>query len=567
MKTIRHIAILLSFFFLLNVQAQKQNKQVLLKIDTEEITVDEFLKAYKKSNTNNIDNPTTSINDYLDLYINYRLKVVEAKSLKMDTITRLKEELDGYAIKLAEPYLYDQKSNDDLLNEAYQRLLIDVRASHILIACDENANPFDSLKAYQKIIDLKQRAINGESFEQLAAQYSDDLSARDQTDDQGQIIKKGNAGDLGYFSVFDMVYPFENAAYETSPGSISDPVRTRFGYHIIKTTDTHKALGKVTVAHLFLADNFENKEDNSQKYKIFDLYRRLQHGENFEKLVSDYSEDRTTKMKNGILPTFGANQMVPSFYLTIFSVDSIGGYSKPIQTPYGWHIIKLIKRESYGSFEDEKITLTNELMKDSRSLISKTAKLNHFKNELGLKLFSKAKDELFTVIDSSLLIGNWELSKAKGLNQNLLKIGKQYKTQFDFAEYINKNQVYNSSHNLISLYEKLYNDFVNMICEQYFYHHLTDTQPEYRNMMEEYSDGVLLFELMEEKIWKKSMSDEKELNEFFKNNQTKYSNSEFKEVKGFVISDYQKYLEDNWIKELKNKYSVSINKKVLSQIL
>jgi peptidyl-prolyl cis-trans isomerase SurA len=551
----------------LNVQAQKRNKQVLLKIDKEEITVDEFLKAYHKSNDNDIDNPTTTINDYLDLYINYRLKVIEAKSLKMDTISRLKEELDGYAIKLAEPYLYDQKSNEDLLSEAYQRLLIDVRASHILIACDENANPSDTLQAYQRITDLKQRAINGESFEQLAAQYSDDLSARDQTDDHGVIIKKGNAGDLGYFSVFDMVYPFENAAYKTSPGSISDPVRTRFGYHIVKTTDRHNALGKVNVAHLFLSNGIDDKENRNQKDKISELYKRLDQGEKFEKLVSDYSEDRASKMKNGILPTFGANQLVPSFYLAIFSVDSIGAYSKPIQTPYGWHIIKLVRRERYGNFEDEKIALTNELMKDSRSQISKTAKLNRFKNELGIKLFSKAKNELFSIIDSSLLIGNWELSKAKGLIQNILKIGRQYKTQFDFAEYINKNQAYNSSHDLISLYEKFYNDFVNLICEQYFYHHLTDTQPEYRDIMEEYRDRVLLFELMEVKIWKKSMSDEKELNEFFKNNQLKYSNSEFKEVKGLVISDYQKYLEDNWINELKNKYSVSINKKVLSQLL
>jgi len=567
MKTIRLIVVLLSFFFLLNVQAQKRNKQVLLKIDNEKITVDEFLKAYHKSNNNNIDSPTTTINDYLDLYINYRLKVIEAKSLKMDTISRLKEELDGYAKKLAEPYLFDQKSNDDLLNEAYQRLLIDVRVSHILITCTENANPSDTLKAYQKILELRQRAINNESFEQLAAQYSDDLSARDQTNDQGQIMKKGNAGDLGYFSVFDMVYPFENAAYETSIGNISNPVRTRFGYHIVKTTDRHEALGKVTVAHLFLANSIDGKEDISQKDKIFEIYKRLNQGEKFEKLVSDYSEDRTTKMNNGILPTFGANQMVPSFYLAIFSIDSIGGYSEPIQTSYGWHIIKLIKRDRYGSFEDEKTALTNELMKDSRSQISKTAKLNSFKNELGLKLFSKAKDELFSVIDSCLLVGNWELSKAKGLNQNLLTIGKQYKTQFDFAEYISKNQANNSSYNLISLYDKLYNDFVNMICEQCFYNHLTDTQPEYRDIMEEYRDGVLLFELMEEKIWNKSMSDVKELNEFFKNNQSKYSGSEFKEVKGLVISDYQKYLEENWIKELKNKYSVSINKKVLSQIL
>lgn len=571
MKSIRLIAILLailfSFFFLLNAQAQKRNKQVLLKIDDEKITVDEFLKAYNKSHNNTVDNPTTTINDYLDLYINYRLKVIEARSLKMDTISRLKEELDSYAKKLAEPYLFDQKTNNDLLIEAYQRLLKDVRASHILVACPEDANPSDTLKAYQKILDLRQRAVSNESFELLAAKYSDDLSAHDQTDDKGQIIKKGNAGDLGYFTVFDMVYPFEEAAYKTAIGSISNPVRTRYGYHIVKPADRHEALGKVTVAHLFLANDFEGIENNSQKDKIFDIYRRLKQGENFEKLVFDYSEDRSTKMNKGILPTFGANQMVPNFYLAIFTIDTIGGYSEPIQTPYGWHIIKLIKRDKFGDFEDEKMALTNKLIKDNRSQIGKVAKLNGFKDELGFKTYSKAKNELFSVIDSGLLEGKWELSKAKGLNQHLLKLGKQYKTQYDFAEYIYKNQAQYSSHDLRSLYDKLYNDFVNRICEKYFYLHLMKVQPEYRDILAEYCDGVLLFELMDEKIWKKSTGDENELNEFFKQNQSKYSGSEFKEVKGIVISDYQDYLEHYWIKELKNKYSVSINKKVWSQIL
>ena len=567
MRSIRVIAIFISFFFLFNAEAQKRNKQILLKIEGEKTTADDFMRFYNKSYNDSSGSQQTSIKEYLDLYINYRLKVLEAKSLRMDTISQLKDEFDGYSKKLAEPYFFDKKTNEYLINEAYQRLLKDVRVSHILVGCNENANPADTLKAYQKIIELRQKALKGEDFNQLAKIFSEDLSARDQTNNTGQIIKEGNVGDLGYFSIFDMVYPFENEAYNIPLGKISQPIRTRFGYHILKPTDRHEALGKVTVAHIFLASPKSSPSENNQKNKIFEIYKKLQSGSNFEKLVVDYSEDLTSKTNNGILPTFGANEIVPEFYLAIFTINAVGGYSSPIKTPYGWHIIKLIEQNKPGSFADERTSLLNKIKNDKRSELSKMNRLEFIKETNGFKTFAKAKDELFQVMDSTLLNGDWDIEKAKGLNHKLFKIGKQFATQQNFAQFIKNQQKKSSTLNLESQYQNLYHNFVNKVCEAYFYDYIKKTDPEFRDIIKEYSEGVLLFELMNEKVWGKSMNDETALTAYFKLHQSKYPKAELNEIKGIVISDYQKQLEEDWIKELRTKYSVKINKHVLSQIL
>ncbi len=563
MKSIKIIVICSSFFFLLNAEAQKQNKKVLLKIGGKKTTVDDFLNSYNKNRTIGEDSQTTSISEYLDLYINFRLKVIEAKSLKMDTIGRLKNELDGYFKKLAEPFLFDEKTNEHLLSQAYERSKIDIRVSHILVRCAENAKPEDTLKSYQKIIELRQRVENGEDFELLATKHSDDLSARNQNSNTGQIIKKGNAGDLGYFSVFDMVYPFENAAYETPVGEICQPVRTRFGYHILKVTDKHEAIGKVKLAHIFLSDPNPEK---IQEGKIKAIHKKLQEGTEFEKLALQYSEDETTKHKGGVLPIFRSNQMNPEFYLGIFTIDSTSGYSEPIKTANGWHIIKLVKRSKPSNFNNEKSNLFQEIKRDSRSEQSKTNRLEQIKDKNGFKAFSGAKDDFFEVIDTNLLLGKWDLKKADGFKKNLLKIGKQLITQSDFAQFIDEHQQAQPNTSLETYYQILYDNFVTEVCEKYFYDNIENNNPTFKKILNEYRDGILLFELSNLMVWQKSMNDEDGLNAYFVKNHSKYSNAELKDIEGIVISDYQDELEQNWIKKLRAKYSININKKILSQI-
>lgn len=567
MRLIKIIAICTSFFFLLNAEAQKPINKVLLKINREKTTVDDFLTSYNKNRSQQADLKSESIRNYLDLYINYRLKVIEAKALKMDTIGKLKNELHGYFKKLTDPYLIDKQIQEAQLHEAYQRSKLDVRASHILVKCRENASNEDSLKAYHRILEIKQMALDGKDFNELAKTHSDDLSARDQTDNRGKIIKKGNAGDLGYFTVFDMVYPFETAAYETPLGEIREPIRTRFGYHLLKPTDKHEAIGKVKVAHIFLSNQAKDNSEKNQGDKIFQIYQMLQKGSNFEKLAEQFSQDLNTRLKKGVLPVFGANDMVPAFYLSIFTIDSINGFSKPVKTPYGWHIIKLLERKNPGSFEEEMARLKVKIERDKRS---KAAYLSYFeivKKTAGIKKFDQAKNELFEQINSDLLKSTWQPKKDLKLNKLILKINKQNFTQEDFMKFIIANQQNKNAFSVLTFFEDLYANFVNKACEDYFYQNIEVFHPELKSLMDEYRDGILLFELSNQKVWEPSMNNEEGLKAYFQKHRHIYGDTELNEIKGIVISDYQDQLEQKWIKELRKKYPVKINKKILSKII
>lgn len=567
MRSFKYIAIFFSFFILFNAEAQKENRQILLNIEGEKISVGDFIKAYHKSNAISQVGPHATVGEYLELYINFRLKVMDARRQKLDTIQRLKSELTGYRNQLAETYFFDKETDDKLLEEAYNRLLTDIRASHILIRCPLEASPEDTLIAYQKINDIRQKALKGESFKELAIKYSDDMTARDQTDNRGNIVNKGNAGDLGYFTVFDMVYSFESAAYNTPLGSVSQPVRTQFGYHLLNVTDKHEALGEAKTAQIFLANPVQNPVRENVKNRIYDIYNKLSSGANFEKIVREFSEDQNSKLNNGIMNPFVANDLVPEFYLAIFNIDSIGHYSEPFQTPYGWHIIKLISRKKPSNFNDEKEELSNRIKKDLRAELSKKAKLEQIKHLIRLKSYSRAKDDLYQLIDTNLLAGKWEKANAGETGQRLLKIGKHFFTQNDFINYITKNQVKTTSLHLKSYYDYLYDGFVNEKCKEYYFDQLEIIEPEFQETMQEYNDGILLFELSERNVWKKSMDDKIGLRSFFKSQQSKYQTDDFNTVKGLVISDYQDFLEKEWIKELRARFSVKINKKALNQII
>ncbi len=564
MRSIKIITIFLSFFFLFNAQAQKNNKKVLLKIDGKKTTVDTFLKSYHKNNAHTTEAKALSIAEYLDLYINYQLKVIEAKSLMLDTISQLKLELNGYVKALAEPYFIDKQKDDSLIAEAFNRLQIDVRVSQILVGCDENASPADTLRAYQKIIELRKKALAGEDFGFLASKLSDDLSARDQKNDDGQIIRKGNGGDLGYFSAFDMVYPFETAAYETPVGKISEPIRTRFGYHIIKPTDHHPAMGKVTVAQIFIAEPHPSKE--TRKDKIFEIYKKLSEGADFEKLVLEYSEDQSTKLKKGVLPTYGANDIVSEFYQAIFSINTPGEYSKPFKTQKGWHIIKLIESNKPGSFNNEKSSLIYKIKNDKRNELSKVNRFEFIKRKIGFKSLNTTQDELFELIDSDFLQEKSQFNKTTKLNGKLFKINKHYVKQSEFAQFILDHQPKDNILDKES-YQNLYDKFVNEACEKYFYENIEYTFPDFKNTLDEYWDGILLFELSNTKVWQKSIKDENGLKAFFNSNHDKYGHSNLNEIKGTVIADYQNQLENEWIKNLRTKYLVKVNKKILSQLI
>jgi peptidyl-prolyl cis-trans isomerase SurA len=505
--------------------AQKSfGKETLVTIAGEPTTADEFMRVYNKNNTQSSMQEITPIPDYLDLYINFKLKVKEAEDLQMDTIEAFQKELAGYRDQLAKPYFIDESVNEALLREAYERKLLDVRASHILIMVDENAPAADTMAAYNQIVDIRKEVMNGMDFSEAALKYSDDPSAKDREEIPGkQRFRPGNKGDLGYFTVFNMVYPFETAAYNTPVGEISKPVRTRFGYHIIKVTDKKDALGIAQVAHIFVAVPFNaSPEDSAAKSdKINNIYQKIEEGMSFEEAVTEYSEDRGSANNGGLLTKFTCNRVVPEFVLAAQALE-IDEVSAPVKTMYGYHILKLISRETPGTFEEEEATLKERLEKDNRTMKSKQAVINTIKAENNFKLNMKAKDELFAAIDTSVLNRSFSAATVESFDKTLIKLGNEKYSQSDFAAYVEKNQRKQVNLDKNVYLEQLLSNYIESICIAYEDAHLEEKYPDFAALMEEYHDGILLFNLTDEKVWSQAVKDTAGLEKFFHEHQDDY---------------------------------------------
>jgi peptidyl-prolyl cis-trans isomerase SurA len=510
--------------FSVNLQAQKTDDRTLISVGDENVTVSEFMSIYQKNNVNTELSDKKSLQEYLDLYINFRLKVKEARDLGMDTAKSFVDELSGYRKQLAEPYFNDQEVTDELLQEAFERLQYDVRASHILISLDENALPADTLAAYNRIMEIRKRIMAGEDFAAVAAEVSDDPSARDR-EEQGQApARKGNGGDLGFFTVFDMVYPFETGAYNTAEGEISMPVRTAYGYHLIKVTDKRDALGKATVAHLYLAlpKNATAQDSARKKEEIDNLYQRLLNDENFIELVKEYSDDRGSKDKGGVLPRFGSNRMVPEFIVAVSMIADSGGYSEPVLTSFGWHILKLIDRKRPGEYKVEVLDLKRRMTKDSRVGKSRESVINRIKAEYGFKEFPENLRKLFNALDTSFLAGEWSADKVAGMDKKIFQLGDKKYNQHDFALFLEKNQRRRATSPMETFFYGQYHEYVNGECISMEDRNLEKKYPEFRMLMNEYRDGILLFNLTDEKVWSKAVKDTLGLKAFFDANRDRY---------------------------------------------
>lgn len=491
-----------------------QQSQVLLTVGNDNITKQEFENIYKKNNvkqTAPADEKT--MREYLDLYINFRLKVNEAEALGLDTTSSFKTELAGYRRQLAQPYLTDKEVTEKLIQEAYERSQKEIRASHILINSAPDALPKDTLAAYNKALDLRRRIVEkGEDFGKLAEAHSEDPSA------------KQNKGDLGYFSAFTMVYPFETMAYKTKPGTVSMPVRTRFGYHLIKVTDSRAAQGEIKAAHIMIRTPQGSTADDSAKAKakIDEIYAKLKAGESFEDLVKQYSEDKNSVKANGVLPAFGTGKMVIEFETAAFNLKNNGDISEPVKTAYGWHIIKRIDRKAPPTFEEAKNDLKNKVSRDSRSELNKQSFVRKLKKEYNFTENLKARDEFYAVMDSAIYKGDWYIRKAHGMEKPLFTLdGKTY-TQKDFAKFISENQGYAGKLSFQGVVNNLYTMFTEKTIMDYEESRLEQKYPEFKSLMQEYRDGILLFELTDDMVWTKAVKDSAGLQDFFIKNNEKY---------------------------------------------
>lgn len=502
------------------VMAQEKDP-VILKVAGEEITKSEFLDIYHKNNINGDVIDQKSLTDYMELFINFKLKVKEAETLGLDTARSFIEELAGYRSQLAQPYLIDEEMNKALLEEAYNRKKEDIRASHILVKVDKNASTADTLEAYKKIMSIRKRILKGEDFGKLAVEFSDDLSARDRTIDNRNF--PGNKGDLGYFTAFDMVYPFETGAYNTNVGEVSMPVRSDFGYHLIKVTDRMPALGQVQVAHILMRpQQGATKSDSiALEQKVLEVYQLLLKGEDFSTMAQQYSDDRTTSSRGGVLPWFGSNRMVPELIKEVSKLK-VNEFTKPFLSNYGWHIVKLIDKKEIGTFEDNIDDLKQNLARGERAKKSEEALISRIKREYKFTENLKAKADFYKMVTDTIFSGKWDLSSANKLGKKLFTLGNKVYMQQDFAKWLASNQRKTIKEPVNAYINKMYTSYVNQEVLKFEDSQLESKYPEFKSLMKEYHDGILLFGLTEQKIWSRAIQDTIGLKAYYNANKNKY---------------------------------------------
>ena len=400
---------------------------------------------------------------------------------------------------------------DELLQEAYQRKLKDIRASHILVRCDKNALPSDTLKAYNRAMDIRKKAMaKGADFSELAVRYSDDPSAKDMPATETTPARPGNKGDLGYFTVFDMVYPFETGAYNTKEGEISMPVRSDFGYHIIKVVSVTDAMGTVQAAHIFLQLPYDAsaEDEATMKQKADNIYAELmaQDGKNWNDMVKQYSDDRGTLARNGALSNFTVSRIVPQFIEACKSLE-VDEIAKPVRTSYGYHIIKLLSKTGVGTFEKESKGLSERIEKDMRSKKSEETVLKQIRKEYKFKANDKNIEAFMATVDSSILNRAYVPALSVDMNATLFSINGEPTKVSDFVAYIKERSTPQKYVTPATYAYQLYETFSNEKTMDYADAHLEEKYPEFAALVQEYRDGILLFDLMDREVWDKAVKD------------------------------------------------------------
>ncbi len=504
------------------VNEKNEKETTLFTVGTKSISNDEFAYLYKKNHQNGEEFSSESIDEYLDLFIKFKLKVAEAESRGMDTTKAFVKELSGYKEELKRPYLAKEDELERLAKQAYQRMQEEVKASHILISVKPDAPPPDTLNAYQEILAIKERLDQGERFQSLAQEKSDDPSA------------KTNGGNLGYFTALQMVFPFEEAAFSGTIGEVTGPIRTRFGYHLLKIEDRRPSKGQVEVSHILV------RGDGAESKKIIDnVYAKLQQGEQWNDLCAKYSQDPGTKDAGGRLKPFGTGALssAPTFEEVAFSLENSGDISEPILTPFGWHVVRLerkIPMPTYGEMEE---SLKRRIARDERMQISKSKALTEKKQRLRFTENASVKSTLLELADSTLTQGKWNVVKEDLPGHDVLfQVGEKPYAVSNFLQYVSQNQR-STNQQPNAYFHQLYDQFVVQTLDEAEDLQLQKEHPEYRRLVTEYREGILLFSIMEEEIWIRASEDSVGQRKYYEEHSEKYKVGERIEAQFFASND------------------------------
>jgi len=640
MKKLFLVVVCSSFIFI-------SHGQTLFTYGNHAVNADEFLTAFNKNKTTSTDS-VQALRDYLDLYIKFKLKVQAAKDMHLDTLPSMKADLQNFRSQVQDNYLDDEKEVNRLVNEAFDRSQKDI---HVVYYFVNNNQTSDSINEFKAIENFAKELRSDEDNE--AASF-----AKANANTAIRIQKS----DVGYITVFSLPYIFENIVYSLKPGESSLPVATKKGWYVFKNAGERKAVGKIAIAQILFAVPEGFGQQRSSTKKLADsVYNALKNGSDFATLAKQFSDDKNTYLNGGIMPEFGTAKYDSVFENHAFSLRNDGEISEPFETKFGYHIIKRISATPVPATKTDEgfmNDLKQEVIKDSRIEVAKEKFLKEILPVIGFKKNNVNEESLWQLSDSSLL-RNKNVT-AGNVNENTaLFTFNDHKTVTvaDWIRYLkHSNAVVTNDH---SSYKQLFPQFIKASAFSNYASRLQNYNVAFKNQMEEFKEGNMLFEIMQQKVWNKAAEDTSGLINYYKAHKKKYSwinsadaiifscsnktvadnaiaqlrrrktwreivaddptqiqadsgryelgaipvidrtifrnglitapvinkndgtavfaqiikvysdheQKNFMDARGMVINDYQNYLEEKWIAELKKKYPVKINEKVFDSLL
>jgi peptidyl-prolyl cis-trans isomerase SurA len=545
----RKSVFLIAFSLIASSIIAQNSDPTIMTINGKDIKKSEFEYIYNKNKQQQVEQKT--LEEYLDMFKDYKLKVFEAEANGIDTTAAFISELQGYRNQLAQPYLVDQEADEKLAKEAYARLQENVEVAHILFTIDEENPQKTATKAYEKAMSVKKQIDAGADFTAMAKKYSEDPSVA------------RNNGYLGYIKGFMTVYPFEQAAFTTEVGTVSEPVLSRFGYHLVKVISRRTDPGEVLTAHVMvmLPTSMTPTEEAAKEAKIREAYSKLQAGASFEDVVQEYSEDPGTRETGGKMRWISTGRIVKEYEDVAFSLQ-VGEISEPFKTQFGWHIVTVLEKRGVKPYAEMQKEIMRRIAREDRAGNGRETLIAKLKEEYNYNFNGEKMSQLKEL---AITLGDGFQNAISADNETLFTLaGKNYKVS-DYAEYYATNKQVQDLDIEKYLIESV-DEYINYEVIAYENSILEDKYPDFRNLYNEYRDGMLLFEISNREVWDKASKDEKGLKKFFKKNKRQYSWSEPR-FKGIVVqcsNDSIARVAEARLKELDYEESAKVLNKELN---
>ena len=571
-----------------------QEDQVLMTIAGKPIMVSEFMYIYQKNNQET-SIEKKSMEEYLDLFVNFKLKVAEAEAQGVDTTAAFRKELAGYRAQATPRYMRDNAAIDSLVVLSYERIAKPRRAAHIVVQCPQDADSATVEAALQRINEARIRVTEGlpkqvkkgrktvtvqdvEDFGDVSAEVSEEPAA------------KRNRGELGWIQPFRYVYVFEDAVYNTPVGGVTEVFRSPYGFHIAKVQE-EGVYEEVQAAHIMKMTPVGNVQKQAEAVVVMDSIYQLaiQEGVDFAELARANSEDKGSAVRGGDLGWFGRGAMVRPFEDTAFSME-VGEVSRPFPSQYGIHVIKLYGKRGVQPLDSVRSKITKQVERDQRMMIAQKSFITKTRAEYGLPE-SMTDEEVRAYADAHLEEKYVELRNlVNEYHDGILLFDVSLREVWDKANqdveglqaYFNANKKqYTWDEPRFKgcvIYAK--NEVAAKSARQIVRSANPDSVMSYLN--QRVNVDSVMYARVERGLWKQGANGA--VDKYgFKLKGAEYTPSEeypivllvgkvikapneYTDERAKVTTDYQDYLEKEWVAKLREKYPVVINQEVWNSI-